>query len=162
MSEKKEKTSKEAKTGKDDKIAEGDKVSIEYTGTFDSGEVFDTNVHGDHAHPLEFVVGSGMVIPGFDKAVSGMKKDEEKSFRIPAAEAYGERNDDLVRTIPKPEEFPKEAKEGMLIAVGPSQDKQIPALIVKITDKDVTLDLNHPLAGKALNFKIKVLSIEKN
>ena len=83
MAEKKEqkaKTEKINNTSDDvnDEINAGDKVSIEYTGTFDNGEVFDSNVHGDHSHPLEFVVGSGMVIPGFDKAVTGMKKNEEK------------------------------------------------------------------------------------
>ncbi|MEK6890809.1 MAG: peptidylprolyl isomerase [Nanoarchaeota archaeon] len=152
---------KSSSSSKSDGIKTGDKVSIEYTGTYDNGEVFDSNVHGDHSHPLEFVVGRGMVIPGFDKAVIGMKNGEEKKFRIPAAEAYGERDENLVKTMPKPEEFPPQAKQGMLIGVGPSQDQQMPALIVKLTDSEVTLDLNHPLAGKALNFKIKILEIFK-
>ena len=97
---------KSSSSSKSDGIKTGDKVSIEYTGTYDNGEVFDSNVHGDHSHPLEFVVGRGMVIPGFDKAVIGMKNGEEKKFRIPAAEAYGERDENLVKTMPKPEEFP--------------------------------------------------------
>jgi FKBP-type peptidyl-prolyl cis-trans isomerase 2 len=143
------------------KIKKGDKVAIQYVGTFDNGEVFDSNVHGDHAHPLEFEVGAGQVIPGFDKAVEGMKKDEEKKFRIPAEEAYGEKREELIKAIPRPENFPEQAKEGMMIGVGPAEDKQIPALIVKITDKEVTLDLNHPFAGKALNFNIKILGINE-
>lgn len=143
------------------KIKKGDKVAIEYTGTFDNGEVFDTNIHGDHAHPLEFEVGAGQVIIGFDKAVEGMEKGEEKSFRIKAEDAYGEKNSEMIKVLPKPEGFPDEAKEGMLIGVGPSQDRQMPALIVKLTNTEVTLDLNHPLAGKALNFTIKIIGINE-
>ena len=100
-----------------------------------------------------------MVIPGFDKSVIGMKINEEKEFRIPASEAYGERDEGLVRNVPKPAGFPSEAKEGMLIGVGPSQEQQVPALIVKLTESEVTLDLNHPLAGKALNFNIKIIDV---
>ena len=140
-------------------IKNGDTVSVEYTGMFDDGKVFDTNIHGDHAHPLEFTVGNKMVIQGFDNAVVGMKKNEEKTFKIMAKEAYGERNPQLIQTIPKPANFPAQAKEGMIIGIGPSPDRQMPALIVKITDKEVTLDLNHPLAGKNLTFKIKIISI---
>lgn len=140
-------------------VKNGDKVSVEYTGMFDDGKVFDTNIHGDHAHPLEFTVGNKMVIQGFDNAVIGMKQNEEKTFKIPANEAYGEKNPQLVQTVPKPENFPPQAKEGMIIGIGPSADRQMPALIVKVTDKDVTLDLNHPLAGKNLTFRIKIISI---
>lgn len=142
------------------KVKHGDIVAVEYTGTFDNGEVFDSNVHGDHAHPLEFEVGAGQVIPGFEDAVEGMEVGEEKEIHISAKDAYGEKNPDLIKAVPKPESFPSQAKEGMMIGVGPSEDKQIPALIVKITDTEVTLDLNHPLAGKDLNFKIKVLEIK--
>ncbi len=140
-------------------IKTGDKVSVEYTGMFDDGKIFDTNIHGDHAHPLEFTVGNKMVIQGFDNAVIGMKQGDEKTFKIPANEAYGEKNSQLIQTIPKPANFPAQTKEGMIIGIGPSQDRQMPALIVKITDTEVTLDLNHPLAGKNLTFKIKIISI---
>jgi FKBP-type peptidyl-prolyl cis-trans isomerase 2 len=143
------------------KIKKGDLVAVEYTGTFDNGEVFDTNKHGDHCHPLEFEVGAGMVIPGFDKAIEGMEKGEEKKININFKDAYGEKRSELVRTIPKPPGFPPQAKEGMMIGVGPSPDKQIPALIIKLTDTEVTLDLNHPLAGKNLNFEIKILSVNE-
>ncbi|MFA6023365.1 MAG: peptidylprolyl isomerase [Candidatus Pacearchaeota archaeon] len=142
------------------KAEKGKSVAIEYTGTFDNGDVFDTNNHEGHCHPLEFVVGAGMVIPGFDKAVENMEKGQEKKFHIEAKDAYGEKREELIKTIPKGENFPPQAKEGMMIGVGPSPDRQIPAVIVKITDKEVTLDLNHPLAGKNLNFNIKVLDVK--
>ncbi|MFA5993217.1 MAG: peptidylprolyl isomerase [Candidatus Pacearchaeota archaeon] len=144
------------------KVKKGDKVSIEYTGTFDDGEVFDSNVRdGECVHPLAFIVGSGMVIPGFDKAIEGMIIGDAKKVKILAKDAYGEKNQDLIKTMPKPASFPPQAKEGMLIGVGPTQDQQIPALIVKLTDSEITLDLNHPLAGKNLNFDIKVLDIQE-
>ena len=154
-----QKTEKQEKPQNSNLVKTGDKVSVEYTGMFDNGEVFDTNIHGDHAHPLEFTVGNKMVIQGFDNAVIGMKQGDEKTFKIPANEAYGEKNSQLIQTIPKPANFPAQAKEGMIIGIGPSQDRQMPALIVKITDTEVTLDLNHPLAGKNLTFKIKIISI---
>ena len=145
------------------KVQKGNLVSIQYVGTFDSGEVFDSNKASDGscAHPLQFIVGSGMVIPGFDKLVEGLEMGQEKTIRIEAKDAYGEKRPELTKTMPKPANFPSEAKEGMMIGVGPSQDRQIPALITKLTDKEVTLDLNHPLAGKALNFAIKILDIKE-
>ena len=143
-------------------VKKGNKVSIEYTGTFDDGEVFDSNVRdGTCVHPLQFIVGAGMVIPGFDKAVEGMSKEESKKVKILAKDAYGEKNQELIKTMSKPANFPPQAKEGMLIGVGPSQEQQIPALIVKLTEDSITLDLNHPLAGKNLNFDIKVLDIQE-
>lgn len=145
-------------------VKKGDKVSIQYTGTFDDGKVFDTNVNPDDGtcvQPLTFIIGAGMVIPGFDKAIEEMSVGQTKEIKILAKDAYGERNDALIKTLPKPSNFPEQAKEGMLIGVGPTQQQQIPALIVKLTETEITLDLNHPLAGKNLNFKIKVLEIQE-
>jgi peptidylprolyl isomerase len=100
-----------------------------------------------------------MVIPGFDKAVLGMKVGEEKEFTIAPAEAYGEYNPELTKEIPKnvlPKE--QEPKEGMTLMVGTPQG-QFPVRISKVLADRVVIDLNHPLAGKVLIFKIKVLSI---
>jgi len=139
-------------------VKKGDKISVEYKGSFEDGEVFDsTEKHG--GVPLEFEAGSGMVVPGFDKSVIGMKKDEEKTITLKPEEAYGPNNDQAVQKVPK-DKFPKEAKEGMMIGVPLPNGQQIPAKIVKITDKEVTIDMNHPMAGKTLVFWIKVVDIK--
>lgn len=136
----------------------GDKVTLEYTGTLEDGTVFDSSEK--HKTPLEFEVGSGQVIPGFDKAVTGMKKGEEKKFTLKPSEAYGERNPELTHVVPR-NQLPKdhEPKKGMMLAVGTPDGRQIPATITEVKDGNVTLDMNHPLAGKALTFKIKVVGI---
>ncbi len=139
-------------------VAKGDKVKIDYTGTFDDGTVFDASEK--HGQPLEFEAGSGQVIKGFDDAVMGMKNGEEKKIVIPPAEAYGEVKAELRKKVPR-KQFPQdqEPKVGMILAVGMPNGMQFPARIVDVTKEDVTIDLNHPLAGKTLHFKIKVVSV---
>jgi len=139
-------------------IKKGDKVKLDYTGTLDDGTVFDSSKHGDHSHPLEFEAGAGQVVPGFDKAIMGMKVGEEKDFRLEPAEAYGEPRPELIQEAPR-DKFPPEVKEGMMVGIGLPNGAKIPGRVVKINDKTVKLDLNHPLAGKALNFKIKIVAI---
>jgi FKBP-type peptidyl-prolyl cis-trans isomerase 2 len=101
-----------------------------------------------------------MVIPGFENALMGMEKGEEKEVNIKSDDAYGDPKPELVKKIPK-EQLPKdkEIKEGMMLGVGLPTGQQIPARITKVDDKEVTIDLNHPLAGKNLNFKIKVVEV---
>ncbi len=138
-------------------VEKGNKVKVEYEGKLEDGTVFDSSEkHG--GKPLEFEVGTGQVIPGFENAVVGMEKGEEKEVTIKPEEAYGEPRDDLIKKVPK-EQLPKEQepKEGMVLMVGLPNGAQIPAKIVGIDDKEVSLDLNHPLAGKTLIFKIKVV-----
>ena len=139
-------------------VAKGDKVKVEYTGTFDDGTVFDAS--SNHGQPLEFEVGSGQVIKGFDDAVLGMKKGEEKKIVIPAAEAYGEVRSELHKKVPR-QQLPQdqEPKVGMILALGMPNGQQFPARIIAVTKDEVTIDLNHPLAGKTLHFKIKVAEI---
>lgn len=137
-------------------VKKGDKIKVEYTGSFESGEVFDASER--HGQPLEFVAGAGMVVPGFDVAVIGMEVDEEKTVTLKPEDAYGMPNEQAIQKVPK-ENFPAEAKEGMMIGVPLPNGQQIPAKIVKIDEKEVTLDMNHPMAGKTLVFKIKVVEI---
>ncbi len=138
-------------------IKKGDKVKIEYKGTLDDGTVFDSSEGRD---PLEFEAGFGMVIPGFDKAIIGMKKDEEKDVHIACKDAYGEPNPNMIQEIPR-DKLPadQEPKEGMMIGIGLPNGQQLPATITKVTAKAVTMDLNPPLAGKDLNFHLKVVGI---
>ena len=137
-------------------VKKGDKIKVDYEGRFESGEVFDASEK--HGQPLEFEAGKGMVVPGFDAAVIGMDVGEEKTVTLKPEEAYGMPNDKAVQKVPK-DKFPAEAKEGMMIGVPLPNGQQMPAKIVKIDDKEVTIDMNHPMAGKVLIFKIKVVEI---
>lgn len=136
----------------------GDQVTLNYTGTFNDGTVFDSS--DKHDTPLMFEVGSGQVITGFDNAVMGMKKGEEKSFTLQPSEAYGEHDPKMIQKVPR-SELPqnREPKAGMMLIVGTPQGGQIPATITEVTDQEITLDMNHPLAGKVLNFKIKLVEV---
>src|SRR3989344_578314 len=113
-------------------IKNGDKVKVEYEGMLDDGTIFDSSKK--HGQPLEFIVGEGNVIKGFDNAVRGMKKGEEKKVKIKAKDAYGESNPQLIKKVPR-EQLP--------------QKQEI--------KEEIILDLNHPLAGKDLTFKIKIV-----
>ncbi|MEX0920882.1 MAG: peptidylprolyl isomerase [Candidatus Pacearchaeota archaeon] len=144
-------------------IKDGDTVKLDYEGKLDDGTVFDSSKHGDHSHPLEFTVGSKQVIPGFEAAVKGMKKGEKKEFKIASKDAYGDRKEELKKDVPR-SSIPKnpqgqEPKKGMVLMVQSPQGQQFPAKIVKVTKDKVTLDLNHPLAGKDLTFNVEVVDV---
>lgn len=142
-------------------IEKGNRVKVDYEGKFEDGDVFDSSTHGDHSHPLEFTVGSGEVIRGFDKAVEGMKEGDEKIFSIEPQEAYGERDPSLEREFPR-SALPKdpEPKEGMMLVLGSPDGQKFPARIISVTKDKIKIDLNHPLAGKKLIFKIKVVEVK--
>ncbi len=139
----------------------GDKVKIEYTGTLDDGTVFDSNV--EHGTLLEFQVGGGQVIRGFDDAILGMKEGEEKQFSIAPADAYGEHDPTLIQKVPR-EIFPPDAEltPGLLFEAGLPTGEKVPAMITVVEEKIISVDLNHPLAGKKLNFKIKLSAISSS
>ena len=138
----------------------GDKVKVEYIGTLEDGTIFDSSEK--HNAPLEFEIGSGHIIKGFDNAVIGMKVGEEKEITIAPNEAYGEYNPELLKEIPK-EVFPQDQtlQIGMVFMLNLPSGQQVPARISEIKDQEVTIDLNPPLAGKTLKFKIKLLAIAK-
>jgi peptidylprolyl isomerase len=135
----------------------GDSVKIHYTGTLDDGTQFDSSAGRD---PLAFELDTGQVIPGFDKAVDGMAVGESKSVNIPAEDAYGPHHEQMIQEVPR-DALPAdlEPTEGMsLQAQGP--DGQVVNLVITaIKDESITVDGNHPLAGKALNFDIELVSI---
>ncbi|MBT4375885.1 peptidylprolyl isomerase [archaeon] len=140
-------------------IKKGDIIKVKYEGRFPEGEIFDsTKKHGNE--PMEFQVGTDMLVSGFENAVIGMKSGEEKEVTLKPEEAYGEPNPEYVQKIPK-DKFPPEAKEGMMIGLPMPTGQQIPATIKEIGESEVTLDLNHPMAGKTLIFKIKVIEIKE-
>ncbi len=137
----------------------GDVVSVHYTGTLEDGEVFDSSLERE---PLEFEVGAGQVIPGFDLGVEGMVAGESRRIEIPAAEAYGERNEEMVFPVPK-DQFPPDITPGVgdRFQVQVGEDQIIEVEITEITDDAVMLDANHPLAGKTLVFEITLVEIKE-
>jgi peptidylprolyl isomerase len=141
-------------------VVDGDKVKVEYTGTFDGGEVFDSSVGKD---PLEFQVGAHQVVPGFEKAVLGRNLNEEFSIRLEPEEAYGPYHPDGEQQIPRDQLPPDlEPQVGMMLQLEQQHEDHthpIPAWITKVDEKAITLDMNHPMAGKTLNFKMKVVGI---
>lgn len=141
------------------KAEKGQTVKIEYRGTLESGEEFDSSKN--HGQPLSFTIGEGQVIPGFEKAVEGMEVGEKKSFKLAVEEAYGERRDDLIIDFPKEqlEDSDVEIAEGAQVGLQTPQGP-IPATIQKVSEDTVTIDANHPLAGKPLSFEIELVSIE--
>lgn len=139
-------------TGEEGRVAQvGDTVSVHYRGTLDDGSEFDSSAGRD---PLQFTVGSGQVIGGFDTAVLGMSVGEKKEFRLEPADAYGEHTDERVITVPK-DQAPEGLEVGQQVMLG-----QSPATVTEITDESVVVDANHPLAGKALTFEIELVGIE--
>jgi FKBP-type peptidyl-prolyl cis-trans isomerase 2 len=139
-------------------VKSGDTIKIHYTGSLDDGTVFDSSEK--HDQPLEFVVGGGQIIKGFDTAVIGMKVGEEKKIRLEPKEAYGDINPMLIRKFPK-DKLPsdRDMKPGMMLLMGLPNGQQMPVKITEVETTEVTLDLNHPLAGKPLNFALKLMEI---
>lgn len=135
----------------------GDKVKVHYTGKLENGDVFDSS---DGREPLEFTLGQGMVIAGFDNGVTGMEIGDKKSISIEPANAYGERRPDLEVSIKKsaiPADI--EAKEGLQLQMQDPEGQMISVVITKVEGEDVTLDANHPLAGKKLVFEVELVEI---
>jgi peptidylprolyl isomerase len=137
---------------------QGKTVAVHYTGKLDSGEVFDSSRDRD---PLEFRVGEGQVIPGFDRAVEGLAVGETREVRIDPADAYGDRQPDLVVDVPA-EQFPPDAEpqvgQQVQVQVAPGQNRV--ARIADVGDATVQLDLNHPLAGEALTFEVELVEVK--
>lgn len=138
-------------------VKSGDKIKVHYHGKLTSGETFDSSAGRE---PLEFEVGSGQVIKGFDEGVTGMKVGEKKTVNIPVEEAYGPRNPEMVIEMPK-DRFPKdmEIEIGMPLGMSDQEGRQFQVTVVEIKDAVVMLDANHPLAGQDLIFDLELVEI---
>jgi len=135
----------------------GDTVKIHYTGTLADGTVFDSSTGRE---PLSFTIGSGQVIPGFEEAVMGMAKDEEKKITIPVDKAYGPRNEELVFNVPRNQVPPDINPEvGQRLQMLGPHNQPIFVTVTEVTDELILLDANPPLAGKELNFAIQLVGI---
>ena len=138
-------------------VKSGDKIKVHYHGKLTNGETFDSSAGRE---PLEFEVGSGMVIPGFDDGVTGMAVGEKKTVSIPFAEAYGPKNPEMVIEMPK-DRFPADMQieTGMPLMMSDQQGQQFQVTIVEIKEEAVMLDANHPLAGQDLIFDLELVEI---
>lgn len=138
-------------------VKTGDTVRLHYTGTLSDGTTFDSSAGRD---PLEFQVGSGQIIPGLDKAIPGMTVGEKKTVTVPADEAYGEANPNARQDVPRaeiPKEIPLEV--GLQLQVQAPNGQVVPVVVAALTEETVTIDANHPLAGKELTFAIELVEI---
>jgi peptidylprolyl isomerase len=137
----------------------GDEVRVHYTGRLGDGTVFDSSEDGE---PLSFKLGAGQVIPGFDQAVIGMSLGDAKTVTIPAGDAYGERRQELITQLDR-QDVPSDLdiEVGQRFQLERDSGEKVRVTVTGLTDQDVTLDANHPLAGQDLTFDIKLVDVAK-
>lgn len=138
-------------------IKKDNTVKVHYTGKLTNGEVFDSSAGRE---PLEFTVGAGQMIPGFENGILDMKLNEKKTIEIPASEAYGERRDELLQEVPKsqlPEEIKPEVGMPLMAQLPDGSQQQL--VIAEVREESIVVDANHPLAGKDLVFDVEVVEI---
>lgn len=137
-------------------VKEGNTVKVHYTGKFEDDKVFDTSKERE---PVSFKVGAGMMIPGFENGVVGLKEGESKTLKITPEDGYGQRNNDLINEIPL-EKLPEGVVKGALLQ---AQTEQGPMNVVvsEVKEKTAMIDANHPLAGKNLVFDIELVEISE-
>lgn len=138
---------------------EGDEVQVHYTGRLEDGTVFDTSEDGE---PLSFTIGENRVIPGFEEAVTGMQPGESKTTEVEPEQAYGEHREDMVMEMDRgqiPNEVDPEVGQQLQLRLENGQT--VPVLITALGEDSVTIDANHPLAGRKLIFDIEVVDVEE-
>lgn len=136
----------------------GDTVSIHYTGTLTDGSTFDSSAGRE---PLEFTVGAGHIIPGLDQAIAGMAVGDTKKVDIPADQAYGQRDPNAKQAVPRadiPADIPLEP--GTQLQMQTPNGQVVPVMVADVTETEVTLDANHPLAGQDLTFDVELVDIK--
>ncbi len=136
---------------------EGDTVKVHYTGKLQDGTVFDSS---DEREPIEFTIGEGQVISGFEQAVVGMEPGETKTTTVPADEAYGSHRDEMLLEVER-EQFPEDIQPetGQQLQISQPDGRTFFVTISDVSESSVTLDANHPLAGKDLTFEIRLVEV---
>ena len=139
---------------------EGDEVQVHYTGKLEDGTVFDTSQDGD---PLSFTIGENRVIPGFESAVVGMEPGDTKTTEIEPEQAYGEHRDDMVMELDR-DQIPEDVEPdvGQQLQLRLENGQTVPVLITALGEETVTIDANHPLAGRTLIFEIELVDVSAN
>ncbi|MCU4653331.1 peptidylprolyl isomerase [Roseibacterium sp. SDUM158016] len=136
----------------------GTTVSIHYTGTLDDGSTFDSSAGRE---PLTFKMGEGQIIPGLESALSGMSVGDQKTVTIPSEEAYGPHRPEAIQQVPReavPDHIPLDL--GTQLQVQTPDGRALPVVVTEVTDEQVTLDANHPLAGKDLTFAVELVAVD--
>jgi peptidylprolyl isomerase len=140
-----------------EKVENGMFVSVDYKGSLENGEVFDTS---QGRQPLEVQMGAGQLIKGFEKELMGMAVNDKKVFTLDPENAYGQRDENLTQSFARSEVPPEmNPQVGMTVGLHTPEGRQVPARITHVDDEKLTLDLNHPLAGESLTFEIEVVGI---
>lgn len=137
---------------------QGDTVTVHYTGTLEDGTVFDTSEERD---PISFEIGADEVIPGFEEAVLGLEPGDSASTTLPPEEAYGTRSDERILPVPRtelPEDMDPDVGDELEVQLENGQ--RAPARVAETDESTVTLDLNHPLAGRELTFEVELVDVE--
>jgi len=139
-------------------VKKGDTVKVHYHGKLEDGTTFDSS---EGREPLEFTVGTGQVIPGFDNGITGMVVGEKKTINIPVHEAYGEKSEEMIMEFPR-DRFPQDLvpEVGLQLNMSNGSGQNFPVMIVSVSADVVLLDANHPLAGKPLIFDLELVAIE--
>ncbi len=139
-------------------VKQGDKVRVHYTGKLQDGTVFDSSV--EREEPIEFSIGEGRVIPGFEQAVVGMSPGDSKVANIPAGEAYGDHRPEMVVSVDR-QQIPSDlnVQVGQQLQIRQGDNQTIPVIVTDVSDAKVTLDANHPLAGQDLVFDIELVEV---
>lgn len=135
-----------------------DTVRVHYTGKLEDGTVFDSSAEGE---PLEFTIGEGEIIPGFEKAVVGMEPGESKTVEVSEEEGYGPHREELMLSVDR-EELPPgmEVEEGQQLQIRMEDGQTAVVEVVDVSESELTLDANHPLAGETLTFEVELVEIE--
>lgn len=138
-------------------VKQGDKVQVHYTGKFADGTVFDSSEGRD---PLEFTLGAGQIIPGFEEGVKDMEEGDKKTIEVSSEQAYGPRDEQLLKEISK-EELPPDLQvsEGMQLQAQGPDNQPILLTVAEVKDDSVVLDANHPLAGQDLTFDVELVKV---
>jgi peptidylprolyl isomerase len=136
----------------------GDTVKVHYRGKLHDGSVFDTSYDRE---PLQFIIGGGQIIPAFEEAVVGMNPGDSKTTELPVEKGFGPHREDLVVVVAKSKlaELDLEPKVGELVSIPQSGGPPVDATVAEVTESEVIMDFNHPLAGKDLSFDIKLIEI---
>ena len=138
-------------------VGPGTQVTLHFTLKLSDGEVVDTTVERD---PATFVVGDGNLLPGFEKALFGLAVGAKDHFLIPPEEGFGRPNPNNVQQIPR-DQFPREMElaEGLMVSFADAKNAELPGVIAKVTDKQVDVDFNHPLAGRDITFEVEIIDV---
>lgn len=139
-------------------IGQGVQVTMHFSLSLESGEVIDSNFEGE---PVTFTVGDGNLLPGFETALFGLKQGDETALVVPPERGFGEHNPENVQVIERMQ-FPADAdlQPGLMLTFSDAQNNELPGVVTDISDESVTVDFNHPLAGRDVRFTVKIIEVE--